>query len=99
LFIDSQERDLGLWNKPLENLIEKASNVKIRHLIREFADGETVAEDASLDTALHQMIMGRFQSLLVTRAGDITGILRLTDVYDEISRRIREVGAGQSGDE
>jgi CBS domain-containing protein len=99
LFIDSQERDLGLWNKPLENLIKKASNVKIRHLIREFADGETVAEDASLDTALHQMIMGRFQSLLVTRAGDITGILRLTDVYDEISRRIREVGAGQSGDE
>ena len=26
LFIDSQEKDVGLWSKPLTNLIEKASS-------------------------------------------------------------------------
>lgn len=99
LNIDSQERDVGLWNKPLTNLIKKASTVRVRNLIREIADGEIVDEEASLDTALHQMIVGRFQSLLVTRDGEVIGILRLTDVYEEISEKIREVSAGRSGDE
>jgi len=99
LNIDSQERDVGLWNKPLTNLIKKASSVRVRNLIREIADGETVDEGASLDTALNQMIVGRFQSLLVTRDREVIGILRLTDVYDEISEKLREVSAGKPVDE
>jgi CBS domain-containing protein len=99
LFIDSQEKDVGLWSKPLTNLIEKASSVKVSHLIREIAADETVDEEASLDKALHQMIMGRFQSLLVTRGGEIIGILRLTDVYEAISQKIREFSAVDSHDE
>ena len=42
----------------------------------------------SLDKALHQLITGRYQSLLVTRDGTIFGILRLTDIYDELSERL-----------
>jgi predicted transcriptional regulator len=34
--------------------------------------------------------MGHHQSLLVTRAGKIVGILRLTDVFGEICDVIRE---------
>lgn len=89
LMIDSQEKDAGLWNKPLSNLIAKASKVKVRELLRPIADGETVDMAASLDTALHQMVMGRFQSLLVTRDEEIIGILRLTDVYEAISKLLR----------
>jgi hypothetical protein len=33
--------------------------------------------------------MGPHQSLLVTRQGEIVGILRLTDVYVEVSERIK----------
>ena len=89
LLIDSMEKDIGLWKKPLSNLIEKAATVTVRNLIREFAEGETIDEEDSLDKALHRLIMGRFQSLLVTRNGEIVGILRLTDVYEEISKRLR----------
>ena len=99
LNIDSQERAVGLWNKPLTNLIKKASTVKVRNLIREIAPGETVDEGASLDTALYQMIVGRFQSLLVTRDSEVIGILRLTDVYDEISEKLREVSTQPPGNE
>ena len=88
-FIDSMEKGVGLWNKPLTNLIEKAATVTVRNLIREFAEGETVDVDDSLDTALHRLITGRFQSLLVTSNGEIVGILRLTDIYEEISKRLR----------
>lgn len=88
-FLESMSRNVGLWNKPLTNLVEKAGSVKVRQMVRPIADGETVEEDASIDAALHQLIMGRFQSLFVTRNGRIVGIIRLTDVYEEISRLLR----------
>lgn len=86
LIIESMNRETGLWNKPLSNLVEKASSVKVRRLLRPVDVGETIDEEAPFDAALHQLIMGRFQSLLVTRNGEIVGILRLIDVYDRISR-------------
>ncbi len=52
------------------------------------AEGEYVKEDTLLNEAIHQLIMGRHQSLLVTRGEDIVGILRLTDVFREISDKI-----------
>ena len=88
-------KDVGLWKKPLSNLVGKASAVKVRHLINPFADGETIDENATLDTALHQFILGQFQSLLVTRKKKIVGILRLTDVYEEISGMLRSCGTEQ----
>jgi len=87
-FIDAMERDAGLWKKPLANLLEKAASIRVRNLIRPFAENEFIDENASLDKALHQLITGRYQSLLVTRDGSIIGILRLTDIYDELSERL-----------
>lgn len=96
-FLDSQEERAGLWNKPLNNLIEKASTIKVSELIRPLSVGETIDVDGSLDTALHHMITGRFQSLLVTRGGQIVGILRLTDVYEAIGKLLRDQFKRTSG--
>jgi len=98
-FIDAMERDAGLWKKPLANLLEKAASLRVQDLIRPFADNEFIDEDASLDKALHQLITGRFQSLLVTRAGSIIGILRLTDIYDEVSGRLLAHDDAQASNE
>jgi len=35
------------------------------------------------------MIMGHHQSLLITSKGEIVGILRLTDVFDEVGKRMK----------
>jgi CBS domain-containing protein len=43
-----------------------------------------ITESASLDEAIHQMVLGHHQSLLVTRDDRIVGILRLTDVFAAI---------------
>jgi CBS domain containing-hemolysin-like protein len=82
------ERDAGLWKKPLVNLLEKSASIKVCDLIRPFADNEYIDEEDSVDKALHRLITGRYQSLLVTRAGEIIGILRLTDIYDALSERL-----------
>ncbi len=86
-----------MWNKPLSNLVEKASTVTVRDLVREIAEGETVDAEDSLDRALHQLIVGRFQSLLVTSNGDIVGILRLADIYEEICKRLRAHNVEKTG--
>jgi predicted transcriptional regulator len=47
--------------------------------------GEYVNADDSLNHAIHQLIIGHHQSLLVTAAdGGIVGILKLTDVFKAI---------------
>lgn len=96
-FIDSMEKNIGLWNKPLSNLIEKASTVTVRNLVRKIAKEETVDAEGSLDEALHKLIVGRFQSLLVTSNGEIVGILRLSDIYEEISKLLRAHNAEKAG--
>ncbi len=75
LFIRSMIADFGLWKKPLSNLVQKASAVKVKHLIGNFGEGETIDENAPIDSALHQFIVGQFQSLMVTLGQEIQWVL------------------------
>ena len=55
-------------------------------------EGEYVNENDSLDVAIHRLVMGRHQSLLVTKDDDIkniSGILRKTDIFIEVCEAIK----------
>jgi CBS-domain-containing membrane protein len=53
--------------------------------------GEYIQQDASLDIAIHQLIVGCHQSLLVKNDRDaIVGILRLTDVFAAVFHKLKE---------
>jgi CBS domain-containing protein len=52
-------------------------------------EGEYVSEDATLAVAIHQLVVGHHQSLLVTRGDQIVGILRLTDVFAAIFHKMK----------
>jgi len=82
-------KELALLEKPLDDLCKKAARIRVRDAMHSPTSGEFVEETASLNEAIHQLVMGPHQSLLVTRQGEIVGILRLTDVYVEISQRIK----------
>lgn len=88
-FIKSIVKSQGLWQKPLDNLAEKGSRIKVKDVMYTPAEGEYVNQSASLNEAIHQLIMGDHQSLLVTSGGRVTGVLRLTDVFAEIASLIR----------
>jgi CBS domain-containing protein len=79
-----------LWNKPLNDICRKAAEQKVKNFMYTPAEGEYTDENNSLDEAIHQLIMGQHQSLLVTRDGNIVGILRLSDVFAEIVHNIKE---------
>ncbi len=70
-----------LFNKPLDDLCRKTGQEKVSKYMHRPTDGEFIDENESLDKAIHLLIVGHHQSLLVTRDGEIIGLLRLTDVF------------------
>jgi CBS domain containing-hemolysin-like protein len=83
-FIRSLIKTYDLWSKPLDEICRKAPSIKVKEVMYTPTEGEYVREDATLDEAIHQLVMGKHQSLLVTTGEKIVGILRLTDVFLEI---------------
>jgi len=88
-YIRNLIKELGLLKKPLADICRKAAVVKVKNIMHTPTQGEYVAETASLNEAILQLLVEQRQSLLVTRGKDIVGILRLTDVFKKISDLIR----------
>ncbi|MGQ9669782.1 MAG: CBS domain-containing protein [Desulfosoma sp.] len=82
-------KELSLLENPLEDLCKKAARIRVKDMMHSPSEGEFVEETASLNEAIRQLVLGPHQSLLVTRGQAIVGVLRLTDVYVEISQRIK----------
>ena len=83
-FISSIMKHNYLWEKPLNDICKKAADTKVKDFMHKPAEGEYISEDASLEMACHQLVLGHHQSLLVTKGDEILGILRLTDVFNAI---------------
>ncbi len=88
-FLRSMIRQFSLWDRPLQDICKKASQLRVKDCMYIPEEGEYVEADDSLDVAIHQLVLGRHQSLLVTRDKEIAGILRLTDVFKEVCNRIK----------
>jgi CBS domain-containing protein len=95
-FLRSMIDSYGLWRKPLEGICRKAAVMKVKDIMHTPGEGEFVGADASLDTAIHQLVMGHHQSLLVTRGDDVVGVLRLSDVFKKICDTIKTCEAGSA---
>lgn len=80
-FVNSVLQEYRLWERPMVNLCEKATEQKVKDIMSSPIEEEYIDIDASMDEAIHRLIIGRHHSLLVRQQGDIVGILRLTDVF------------------
>jgi CBS domain-containing protein len=89
-FMTSMLADYNLFANPLDDICRKAGEQNVKIFMSKPTEGEYVSEDATLDVAIHQFIMGSHQSLLVTAGGKIVGILRLTDVFAVLFHKMKE---------
>jgi CBS domain-containing protein len=89
-FMKTMLEDYHLFANPLNDICRKAGEQNVKNFMYTPTEGEYVAEDASLDVAIHQLIMGHHQSLLVTRDQKIVGILRLTDVFAAVFHKMKD---------
>lgn len=88
-FIKSMIDKYNLWESALGDICRKAANAKVTDMIYSPTALEYVEEDATLDQAAHQFVIGHHQSLLVTRADKVIGILRLADIFTEICKAVK----------
>jgi CBS domain-containing protein len=89
-FIKSIIERNRLWEEPLAEICRKRRNIKVKDVMYTPTEGEYVRANESLDVAIHQLGMGRHQSLLVTEDDRIVGILRLTDIFDVVHEAVQE---------
>lgn len=93
-FMKSLMSHYNLWSGAMSEICKKAATLKVKDVMHEPTEGEHVNEDATLDEAIHQLVLGQHQSLLVTRKRQIVGILRLTDVFAAVFHAIKTCGPG-----
>ncbi len=84
MFLHSMLEHHRLFDGSLDDLKKKAAKTPVKEYMHTLSADECLNENATLDEAIHILIMGHQQSLLVTREREIVGILRLTDVFSAI---------------
>jgi CBS domain-containing protein len=88
-FLQSLREQFSLLDIPFDEACRKAAQLKVKKFMHSPTEGEYVEEDATLDVAIHRLVMGHHQSLLVTRGEKIVGIIKLTDVFAEIFQTMK----------
>jgi len=88
-FIEAVSLQYSQWDKPLQNLYKKAFEQKVKSFMYKPTEGEYINVSASMDETIHQLIIGKHHSLLVTDGPAIVGVVRLTDVFEFICLRLK----------
>jgi CBS domain-containing protein len=86
-------RAYNLWDNPLDDICRKGCERKVKDFMHTPKEGEYVEEIATMDEAIHQLVMGHHQSLLVTKGESVAGILRLTDVFSAVVGKLKTCAA------
>ena len=83
-FLKSMMERYSIFAGTLKDICAMAAKLKAKDFMYTPGEGEYIEESAHLGEAIHQLVMGHHQSLLVTTGEQIVGILRLTDVFKHI---------------
>jgi CBS domain-containing protein len=82
------------FEEDLADLCQRCSAMKAGDAMHPLS--ESVEESASISDAIHKIVMWQHQSLLVTRGNEVVGLIRLSDLYDEIAQQMKSL-AKQDG--
>lgn len=89
--IDSMKNQALLWSTPLDDLCSTAKNITVKDFIRKPAPSQVIEAGETLNIAFHRFVLFRHDSLFVMDGQKLVGLLRFSDVYREIARRIKDV--------
>jgi CBS domain-containing protein len=88
-FATSTYHQYRLWRKALSDLCLRASRLKVKDVMRVPEESESISSDAPIGEAIHRMLTCNHPSLLVTDAGDVLGILRMSDVAGYVIKEMK----------
>jgi len=85
-FIDDLMDNFNLWEEDFLDICSRANTVKVTEAMKPV--DENIDSDASLVDAMHKLIVWNTLSLLVREKGAIVGIIRLSDIYEEMVKSV-----------
>ena len=77
------------FEESLSDIYQRGSAVKAADAMHSVS--ESVEESVSISDAIHKIVMWQHQSLLVTRGDKVVGLIRLSDLYDEIALQMKSL--------
>lgn len=77
-------KDYDLWTEPLETLCRDGAGLRIGEIMQTCGKGDFLDEDDDLGKAMHRFVMGVHQPVIVRRGEEVTGVLRLGDVFEKV---------------
>jgi CBS domain-containing protein len=87
--IDAMMKSSHRWRNRLSVVAEKTGHLKVGDLVHAPRPSQLIDEQASLETAIHQLVAAHYRSLLVTRQTRIVGVLRTVDVFEAVCSLIK----------
>jgi CBS domain-containing protein len=85
-FITSMMKNFDLLQDDLDEIRKKTKTIKMKDVMRPMT--EQVDVNDTINEAIHKIIMWQALSCLVTKGGKVVGILRISDLFDEVNRNI-----------
>ena len=82
--IAEMKEHFRLLEESVADLCRSAGGLPVRNIMEPVGDG--IDENASLGEAIHQLVLRQVQSVLVKRGPEVVGLLRLSDLFAEITR-------------
>lgn len=92
-YVSKLFKDYELWSEPFKNLCSRAAELKIEAVMHRPGEAEFIDENSSLSKALHKYVVGVRQPLIVRKDGEVTGVLRVGDMFEEIRKQILSCSA------
>ncbi len=89
-YISSLKTEKRLAESILDSAYEKANALKVEDFMQARSEGECIEEEASLDAAIHQLLMGNHLGLLVVRNHKVIGILRMADIFAAVFHAMKD---------
>jgi CBS domain-containing protein len=75
---------MKLWQDPMDQICKKAAQIQVKTFMATPKESQMIEPDAPLGQAVHQLVLGHHQSLLVTKGKQVVGVLRLTDAVEVV---------------
>ncbi|MGL1861741.1 MAG: CBS domain-containing protein [Pseudodesulfovibrio sp.] len=91
-FVADIFKEFDLWTDTLPGLCKKGCNITVADAMYTPSKEEYLEQDADLEHGVHLYVVGTHQPVIVRNEGNVTGVLRMADVFEEVITRMNSCG-------
>jgi len=93
-FISSMMDHFRFFQDSLMDLCRHARHIKVKEVMQTVTDN--IDENASLGEAITRIVALQTLSILVTRGGEVVGVLRVSDLCQEVAQQMKNIADDQT---